>query len=574
MKNRNKKFLMSLSVLFIGFLISSSSLNTLSTKALVEEKNNNYRIDSFDRSTWKWSITEVVSTESTSYSVFPSIAVDTLGNVHIAWMDVTDYTSSGIDHDIFYKRWDASSSSWTTTEVVSTESTGDSEFPSLAVDTSGNVHIAWHDRTNYAGAESDWDIFYKCWDASTYTWTTTEVVSTESTEESSWLSLAIDTSGNVHIAWEDVTDYAGASWDWDIFYKRWNASTSAWTTTEVVSTESTEDSYSPSLAVDTLGNVHITWHDYTDYASSGTDADIFYKRWDDSSSTWTTTEVVSTESTGGSWNPSLAVDTAGNVHIAWDAPDIFYKCRDAATSTWTTTEVVSTESTSSSHYPSLAVDSAGSVHVAWQDITDYAGAGTDPDIFYKRWDAATSIWTTTEVVSTESTSDIETTSLAVDTSGYVHIAWDDLTDYAGAGTDWDIFYKLFAGPPTTAPELASIVPNPTENDTVNLNWNNVFRATTYYVYRSTSNILSVEGLVPITTVSLSEYVDHLPSEGFYYYVVVANNFAGNSSHSNCQNVEFKLPEITKTTINSLLIFGAFVFLFVVMRTRKKKSKMN
>ena len=161
MKKKKKKLSMSLSVLIIGFLISSSSLNTLSTKALVKESQNHYNTDYFDRSAWKWNTTEVVSTESTSDSVIPSLAVDSSGTVHIAWQDSTDYGGSGTDADIFYKRWDASSSSWTITEVVSTESTNKSRNPSLAVDSSGKIHVVWWDETDYSGAGTDYDIFYK-----------------------------------------------------------------------------------------------------------------------------------------------------------------------------------------------------------------------------------------------------------------------------------------------------------------------------------------------------------------------------------------------------------------------------
>ncbi len=546
------KLFMSLSVLFIGFLISTSSLNLNSTKALVEEKNDQFNTDSFDRSNWKWITTEVVSTESTGGSYSPSLAVDSAGNVHIAWEDW-----SGTDPDIFYKRWEASTSSWFTTEVVSTESTDISTNPSLAVDTLGNIHIAWEDWTfNYAGSGGDTDIFYKRWDAFTSSWTTTEVVSTESTSTSRFPTLAVDTEENVHIAWFDETDYAGSGIDTDIFYKRWEASTSLWTTTEVVSTESASTSTNPSLTTDTSNDVHIAWSDAT-----GTDWDIFYKRWDAFTSSWITTEVVSTESTGYSTNPSLATDTAGDVHIAWKDytdyagsgtdHDIFYKCWYASTSSWTTTEVVSTESTADSQYPSLAIDSANNIHVAWFDPTDYIGAGTDDDIFYKRWEAFTSSWTTTEVVSTESTSTSYLPSLAVDTAGNIHIAWYDFTDYAGSGTDWDVFYKLFIGPPT-APELAFIIPNPTKLPTVNLDWNNVFGATTYYVYRSTSYIWSVEELIPISTVSSSDYIDTVPSEGFYYYVVVAENSAWNSSLSNCQYVEVMFTDLDAPELAPIL----------------------
>jgi len=298
--------------------------------------------------------------------------------------------------------------SWSTTEVVSTESTGISALPSLAVDSSGNVHVAWEDWTDYAGSGTDIDIFYKRYEVGT----------------SQTPSLAVDSGGNVHVAWQDWSDYAGSGGtDWDIFYKN---RTSSWSTTEVVSTESTKTSGSPSLAVDSSDRLHVAWTDYTDYAGSGTDWDIFYN--------------------GTSQTPSLAVDSGGNVHVAWQDWsdyagsggtdwDIFYKSR---TSSWSTTEVVSTESTGWSVFPSLAVDSSGNVHVAWEDDTDYAGSGTDRDIFYK---SRTSSWSTTEVVSTESTKTSVSPSLAVDSSDRLHVAWDDLTDYAGAGTDRDIFYK-------------------------------------------------------------------------------------------------------------------------------------
>ena len=46
----------------------------------------------------------MVSTESWDFSFAPTIAVDDAGNVHIAWEDWTNYSDSGTDYDIFYKR--------------------------------------------------------------------------------------------------------------------------------------------------------------------------------------------------------------------------------------------------------------------------------------------------------------------------------------------------------------------------------------------------------------------------------------------------------------------------------------
>jgi len=560
-KKRKTKLLVSLSVIIIVFLISASSLNIVNTQAQLDTNDNQYFIESFDRTYWKWTTTNVISTESTSVSEYPSLVVDAVGNVHIAWGDITNYAGSGTGYDIFYKRWEVSTSTWTTTEVVSTESTSFAWHPSITVDATGNVHIAWQDLTNYAGSETDSDVFYKRWEVSTSTWTTTEVVSTESTGHSYELSIVTDVEGNVYLAWEDDTDY-GSGTDVDIFYKYWEASTSTWSTTEVVSTESTSGSNDPSITVDAAGNVHVSWRDYTNYDSAGTDYDIFYKCWDDSTSSWNTTEVVSTESTAGSYDPSIATDAVGDVQIAWaDSTDyagagtdydIFYKRRDASASSWTTTEVVSTDSATQggSSNPSLAVDTEGSVHVAWES-KDLGGSMADQQISYKMRESSSHTWTTTEEVSTESAAFSDSPSLGVDSAGRVHVSWYDETNFASCGTDRDVFYKLLAGTPTT-PELAIIIPNPTELPNIYLDWNNVLEANIYHVYRSTSYIWSVNNLFPITSVSSSEYIDTLASEGIYYYVIVAENLAGNGSHSNCQYVEVSFPVLEAPELSPIL----------------------
>ena len=344
-------------------------------------------MDSFDGITWKWNTTEVVSTESIADSWYPSLAVDTLGNVHIAWNELTDYGGSGTDQDIFYKRWETSSSSWTTTEVVSTESTSTSRQPSIIVDSKQNVHISWMDYSDYAGSGSGPpDIFYKYWNSSLSNWAITEVVSVNSTAWADHPSIGVDLEGNVYLAWHDFTNIVDSGGDSDIFNNFRDVSTSSWNSTELVSTGSTDGSEMPSLAVDETGNAYIVWNEHTDnFLGSGTDPDVFYRCWNASTNSWSTLEVVTTESDDYSIDASLTVDSIGNVHVAWKQWDgIFYKFWDSYSSTWTPVEKISTESTMDVQKPSLTVDSTRNVHITWQDKTEYVSSGTDYDIFYKK----------------------------------------------------------------------------------------------------------------------------------------------------------------------------------------------
>jgi hypothetical protein len=407
-----------------------------------------------------WTNTGIVSTESSENSGSVRFCWDNNNNIHFVWADATNISgcnSVGEGSDIFYKLWNRTSNTWTSTEVVSTESNETSWYPTIAADNNGNVHVTWMDLTNYSGCKSvgeNWNVFYKRRNATSDNWTITDVVSTECTTSSGSPSIVVDTIGNAHIVWDDNTDYNGSGTDTDIFYKLWNSTIDNWTITEVVSVESNLTSAGTSFVIDNAGNAHLVWADNTNYSGSGADKDIFYKLWNSTNNNWTKAVVVSTESSDLSRYPSIAIDNSLNVYVTWmdwtdyggsgSDDDIFYKLWNATSKSWTTTEVISTESTSDSWEPSIAVDQLGNIHLTWEDYTNLNGSGIDDDIFYKLWNATSKSWTTTEVISTESTSLSSEPDVLVDTQGYLYITWHDVTNYGGSGGDMDIFYKMEA----------------------------------------------------------------------------------------------------------------------------------
>jgi len=330
-----------------------------------------------------FTFTEEISTESINMSYMPSISTDGNGNVHVAWHDVTNYSDSGTDLDIFYKMWNATTSIWTTTEVVSTESNGYSYDPTIAIDGSNNVHVAWTDNTDYLipgethTCLTDFDIFYKRWNATTEEWTTTGVVSMFSLGHSSSPSMAILNSGKPVIVWIDndpdiVPEDVGN--DFDIYSTIIHDINGDYA--DCLSLDSTLYSHSPSISTNG-SSLYVVWHDKTNYSGSGTDRDIFYLEYQIPIHPWVThnVEIVSTESSGASSNPWIAVDSSGNRHVVWE------------------------------------------------DTSNYAGSGTDSDIFYKRLNATTALWTTTEVVTREIIDICYNPAIATDDSEDVHVVW-------------------------------------------------------------------------------------------------------------------------------------------------------
>ena len=383
----------------------------------------------------------VISSESLSFSIQPDLAIDSYGNLHAVWYDYTDFGGSGTDKDIFYKKREATTGIWSTTEIVSTESSNSSETPKIYVDPSDNIHVIWNDYTMYNGAGADSDIFYKKKDATTGIWSPTELVSAESTETSSSPSFVVDQSGYVYVVWMDDTNYASCGNDWDIFFK-FRRTTGVWILTQIVSTESNIDSNSPSLKIDSNRNLHLAWMDNLD---TGGDIDIYYRTRDIFTGEWTEIEIISEESNDFSLYPSLTVDINDNLHVVWQDredynlagsdTDIFYKRKESSTKVWTTAEVISTESINTSESADIWVTPSGGVHVAWKDRTPLGELDIDSDIFYKYLAPSVEDWSATHIISAELPS--VSPSLVGDIAGNIHLLWQ--AQYPNL--NWDIFYR-------------------------------------------------------------------------------------------------------------------------------------
>jgi hypothetical protein len=122
----------------------------------------------------------------------------------------------------------------------------------------------------------------------------------------------------------------------DIYYR--HATASGWTQTELVSTNSPRESSEPSLAVDSDGHVHIAWQDETRFETYfGTVGlpyrfNIYYRKYQPGSG-WSQ-RVAITKNSLYAANPCVDTGPDDTVHIAWDEAhivnnqvrhDVFYK---------------------------------------------------------------------------------------------------------------------------------------------------------------------------------------------------------------------------------------------------------
>jgi List-Bact-rpt repeat protein/parallel beta helix pectate lyase-like protein/thrombospondin type 3 repeat protein len=306
---------------------------------------------------------------------FSSLKLDAAGNVHIAYLDVTNDA---------LKYATNASGAWVTESLDSGRLTQSATAHTpLALDYLGNAHISYYDgvsddlkyATNASGA----------WVLETVDIGGTDVVGTMS-------AITVDDSGTVHIAYRNntqnslmyATGVSGGPWD----IQTVNAATGGY----------------PSLAVDSSGDVHIA------YQYGFPTSDLMYAT--NATGSWVSQTLDSTDSIG-SYN-SLVLDDAGNVHIAYWAGTLGDPKYATNASGSFVTETIDSRGTSG-YSTSLALDSNGDAHVSWADLSSQ-------DIMY-----ATSISGSWETGIVDDAGGAHT-SIGLDTSDMIHITYFDETN--------------------------------------------------------------------------------------------------------------------------------------------------
>jgi hypothetical protein len=380
--------------------------------------------------------------DSGGYNCF-FLALDSSGNVYVAGMThsydfpVTAGAYSTSNHggfDVFISRLDAG----LTTLLASTYLGGSSSdyFPSIALDSGGNVYVAGGTNSSdfpvtagaYDTIGDGSDVFISKLDAGLTTLLASTYLGGSFSEGDT--SIALDAGGDVYVAGKtSSTDfpvtanaYDTTSDGSDVFISRLDADLTTLLASTYLGGSFLGSEGDPSLALDSSGNVYVAGRTDSDdfpvtagaYDISNNGCDVFISRLD----AGLTTLLASTYLGGGSceYYFSLALDSSGNVYVAGETLSTdfpvtpgAYDTTGTGSTTYTdffiskldenlTTLLASTYlgSDLSEFKPSIALDSGGNVYVAgYTDSTDFpttAGAydiskNNGVDVFISKFDA-------------------------------------------------------------------------------------------------------------------------------------------------------------------------------------------
>lgn len=288
-------------------------------------------------------------------------------------------------------------------------------WASVAIDSSGNPHIAYMDST---GALYYADVKYARWTGSSWD---IQTVPDPSPNVGRWTSIAVDRAGLPRIIYYDDYNYRlkyarwdGASWSIETVDGKYGGPAGNWN----------------SIVLDGNDNPHISYRKGWDVSAGG----LIYARW--TGTEWIK-ELVDRTNKAGLWGTSIDLTAAGQPRIAYHAGwlsrgggELRYAQRTGTG--WAIETVDSLPNGDTGQWASLKLDGSGNPHISYED-------GASLDLKYGRWTGSS--WAI-EVV--DRAGDVGgDTSLALDGEGRTHISYFDWTNkrtkYAAwIGSSWTV----------------------------------------------------------------------------------------------------------------------------------------
>ncbi len=274
------------------------------------------------------------------------VASDRTGNVHVVW-----YGRWQQKPQVWYKRLDALSGRWSENMVISHEPQG-AINPCLAVDDSGNVHVAWQ----VATAQADTVLRYRCRHVAGGVWDSIETVVRGTRMQTPSLAARQDV---VALVWSQqwLPQYQG------VFLAV--RTRGGWSQPEMVSDSLSRDQGAGAVGIG-AGSVGVLWRNGT--------ADLIMFRQRETTG-WAGPETVFR---GASAAPCLWIEPKGTAHSIWTASISGrdrYVYRQKQEGIWR--DAVMLPETYPMQGPvSLGVEQSGQIHLVWvaKDTVYYATA--------------------------------------------------------------------------------------------------------------------------------------------------------------------------------------------------------
>jgi len=296
-----------------------------------------------------WGTAELIERDHKGHASNPQIGIDAAGNVIAVWQQI----DGGVEN-IRANRYVAGAG-WGRAQLLETNDAGDAREVRVAVDPSGNAMAVW---LQYDGVDSVWANRYVVGTG----WGTAQLVETDDTGYTDWPHVAVDSSGNAAVVWQQ--------WDGmrdNVWARRYIVGT-GWGTAELIETNDVDSAALPRVAVDPSGNATAVWNQI-----SGPFPSVWANRYVVGTG-WGTPEPIETNDAGTVNTHQVAVDPGGNVTVVWEhwngAVYDVWANRYVVGTGWGTAGPIETNDAGNAYDSQVAVDAVGNASAVWRQWDD------------------------------------------------------------------------------------------------------------------------------------------------------------------------------------------------------------
>jgi hypothetical protein len=374
----------------------------------------------------------------------PTMVVDASGNIDVAWIQPTT--------GVVFRR---SSDGGSTFAPAVTVGAGDPQYLQMRVDAAGDIDVLWWVAATIPGLFVD-VLFSRSTNGGLTFSTPVDLSPAPGGVQSYSPQLVVQSAGGIGVAWSDLLTPG-------VFFIKSTNGTSFSSPVQFGTIASGHDAIDVVSVPGTQNQVYTFWTD-----EDGVTCNIFFARSLDSGSTFASARGVSQDPTACSVNPIPLVDSNGNINVAWHEGGsnlLFSRSTDQGSTFAAPTTVVSNEIEVSSQQ--LAVEpSTGAIDIVWsaaqQDLAVEFARSTDHGATFSGPLTLSLPPSMNPAVMTGAGDP----AIGIDSCGGIHVSWED-DSQGGFSGDFDIYTSSSAdGVTFTAPANLSNTPDQVEDSSL------------------------------------------------------------------------------------------------------------
>jgi len=363
-----------------------------------------------------------------SGAIGPSLALDASGNIYVAWSGVANF-GNGATAIFFTRSTDGGSTFSTPVNVSGPQPAVGASGQSMVLDSGGNVYLVWSGSFDNNSLTYG-PVFFSLSSDGGATFSPPVQVSNDQTQRA---QVAVDPSGNIDVVWYESVN--GGGFYSPVFFSHSSDQGATFSTPITVS----GDTFFPpeqQMAVDSQGNIYVVENLHPTLNGSG-DGDIWIASSSDGGMTFSMTNLSNNPGSDGPAQGAIALDSAGNINVVWvNQAHLQVLCRRSTDGGATFSDPVNLANSSLGFIenPQVAVDPGGNINVVWDQNT-----GQFFDILFSRSSDGGSTFSSPQNISHDQGNSV-TPMMAVDSLANAYFVWRDDSPHQNPPV-WNIFFS-------------------------------------------------------------------------------------------------------------------------------------